>query len=60
MTNKEEIMKKLLKDVFIDQYGNRFYADTVEELRSQIKNGGSTVHKMYQDKGGKAFISVIL
>ncbi len=36
--------------LYIDQYGNKFYASTVKELRSQIGNGGSRVSKMYVDK----------
>ena len=35
------------KRLFLDQYGNRFYANTVKELRSKIGMGGSKVHKMY-------------
>lgn len=40
-------MKKYL---FIDQYGNRFSADTVKELRAQIEGGDSKVSIQYQDK----------
>lgn len=36
--------------LYVDQYGNRFYASTVAELRSQIGMGGSRVSKMYRDK----------
>ena len=35
--------------LYIDQYGNRFYAKTLKELRAQIGNGGSKVSKMYRD-----------
>ena len=42
-------MKKMLT-LYIDQYGNKFYASTVKELRSQIGMGGSRVSKMYVDK----------
>lgn len=38
------------KMLYIDQYGNKFFASTVKELRSQIGNGGSRVGKMYRDK----------
>ena len=38
------------KRLFIDQYGNRFYAHTVKELRKQIGGGGSKVEKMYRDR----------
>jgi hypothetical protein len=37
------------RNLYIDQYGNRFYASTVQELREQIKDGGSRVSKMYVD-----------
>lgn len=36
--------------LYIDQWGNRFWAKTVEELRKQIGSGGSRVSKMYCDK----------
>lgn len=36
--------------LYIDQYGNKFYARTVKDLRSQIGMGGSRVGKMYRDK----------
>lgn len=36
--------------LYIDQWGNRFYASTVKELREQIGMGGSRVSKMYVDK----------
>lgn len=36
--------------LYLDQYNNIFYAHTVNELRKQIKNGSSTVHKMYSDE----------
>lgn len=35
--------------LFISQYGEKFYANTVKELRSQINMGGSRVSKMYVD-----------
>ncbi len=42
--------------LYIDQYGNKFYAATVKELRSQIGMGGSRVSKMYVDsKDGKQY-----
>jgi len=42
-------MRKSLR-VFIDmRTGEHFFARTVKELRSQIGNGGSRVHKMYID-----------
>lgn len=36
--------------LYIDQYGNRFGAATVKELRAKIGCGGSRVSKMYRDK----------
>lgn len=43
--------------LYIDQYGYKFYAATVKELRQQIGNGGSKVSKMYVDsnKDGKTY-----
>ena len=38
------------KRLFIDQYGNKFFASTVKELRSKIGMGGSSVLKMYVDR----------
>lgn len=35
--------------LYIDQYGNKFTARTVRELRSQIGGGGSRVTRMYVD-----------
>lgn len=36
--------------LYIDQYGTKFWAKTVTELREQIGMGGSRVSKMYRDK----------
>jgi hypothetical protein len=47
--------KRLL---YVDQYGNRFYASTVAELRSQIAMGGSRVSKMYRDKKDGSVVHV--
>jgi hypothetical protein len=38
------------RKLFIDQYGNRFYAKSVKDLRSQIGGGGSRVSPMYVDR----------
>lgn len=38
------------RKLYIDQYGNRFWACTLKELRSQIGGGGSRVSTMYRDK----------
>lgn len=38
------------RTLYIDQWGNRFWANTVKELRNQIGMGGSRVSKMYRDK----------
>ncbi len=46
---------KCLNKLYIDQYGNKFYARTVKELREKI--GGGTVSKMYCD-GSKDFPGV--
>lgn len=35
--------------LYLDQFGNHFYARTVKELRAQIEGGGSRVSKMYVD-----------
>lgn len=35
--------------LYIDQYGNRFYARTVKQLRLQIGMGGSRVSRMFAD-----------
>ena len=36
--------------LYINQYGDRFWARTVKDLRSQIGAGGGRVDKMYVDK----------
>lgn len=36
--------------LYLDQHGNRFWANTVRQLRKQIGMGGSAVRKMYRDK----------
>lgn len=36
--------------LYIDQWGSRWWASTVDELRRQIGMGGSRVSKMYVDK----------
>ena len=36
--------------LYVDQYGNRYCAKTVKELRSQIENGWCRVNKMYVGK----------
>lgn len=42
--------KTVHRRMFVDQYGNRFYAQTVKELRRQIGMGGSRVSIMYRDR----------
>ena len=44
------LINKKAKRLFIDQYGNRFFAHTVNDLRKQIGMGGSKVEKMYCDR----------
>ena len=36
--------------LYLDQWGNRYWANNVRELRKQIGMGGSKVSKMYVDK----------
>jgi hypothetical protein len=36
--------------LYLDQWGNRFWASTLKDLRKQIEMGGSRVAKMYVDK----------
>lgn len=38
--------------LYLDQYGNRWFARTVAELRAQIGGGGSRVSKMYAERAG--------
>ena len=40
---------KTKQRLYVDQYGNRFYAATLKELRAKIAMGGSRVSKMYRD-----------
>lgn len=44
--------------LYLDQYGTRFYASTVKELRAQIGMGGSKVSKMYRDKKDGSIVHV--
>jgi hypothetical protein len=41
---------KPVRKLYLDQYGMRYYATTVKELRGQIAMGKSRVGKMYLDK----------
>lgn len=43
-------MKTKLTRLFVDQYGQKFYAATVKELRAQIHGGGCKVSRMYVDR----------
>ncbi len=36
--------------LYIDQYGSKYWAKTVRDLRSKVGMGGSRVRKMYADK----------
>lgn len=36
--------------LYMDQFGNYFFARTVKELRRQIGMGGCRVSKMYRDR----------
>lgn len=51
-----------MRKLYIDQYGNRFYAGTVKELRSKIGMGGSRVSKMYQNtkQGGIVHVGYVI
>lgn len=40
--------RKLL--LYMDQFGNHFYARSVKELRQQIGRGGSRISRLYQDR----------
>ena len=48
--------------LFIDQYGERYSASTVAELRARVGNGGSRVERMYKDKpdGAAAHIGYVI
>jgi hypothetical protein len=48
MTHKQHTNKRA-PSLYVDQFGNRFMAHTVKELRKLIGNGGSRVSCMYQD-----------
>lgn len=53
---KSSNSKKGQQLLYVDQYGDRFYASTVKELREQIGLGGSRVRPMYFDgKDGKLY-----
>jgi hypothetical protein len=39
--------------LYLDQYGNQWFARTVAELRKQIGAGGSRVTRMYEDRGNR-------
>lgn len=52
------IIDKKSKRLFLDQYGNCFYAHTVKELRKQIGMGGSKVEKMYCDRKDGSVIHI--
>ena len=41
--------------LYVDQWGNKFYARTIKELREKI--GGGRVSKMYVDREGRAYHS---
>lgn len=36
--------------LYIDQWGSKYWAKTVKELRERVGMGGSRVSKMYRDK----------
>lgn len=51
-------IERKAKRLFIDQYGNHFYAHTVKELRRQIGMGGSAVTRMHVDRKDGSTITV--
>lgn len=51
-------MNKKPRRLFLDQYGNRFFARTVAELRKQIGMGGSRVSRMYCDRKDGTTVAV--
>lgn len=38
-----------MRKLYIDQYGSKFYASTLKELRRQVSTGGNRVSIMYVD-----------
>lgn len=50
------------RTLYIDQYGNLFWASTRKELREQIGMGGSRISKMYRDKtdGSVVFVGYVI
>jgi hypothetical protein len=44
--------------LFLDQYGNKFWATTVAGLRDNIGMGRSRVSKMYRDKADGSAVHV--
>ena len=44
--------------LYVDQWGNRFVARTVKELRAQVGMGGGRVSTMYADRGDGAHFKV--
>jgi len=37
--------------LYVDQFGNHFYARTVRELREKVGSSGSRIAKMYVENG---------
>ena len=37
--------------LYLDQYGNHFYARTVRELQEKVGSSGSRIAKMYVENG---------
>lgn len=46
------------RTLYLDQYGSRFWANNVRELRKQVGMGGSKVSKMYRDKKDGSIVHV--
>lgn len=51
-----------MKNLYVNQYGQRYYASTVKDLRQQVRNGGSRVSRMYIDgpKGETLHIGYVI
>lgn len=48
--------------LYLDQYGNHYFAKTVKELRSKVDGGGSRVSRMfvYKRNGSTAHVGYVI
>ena len=44
--------------LYLDQWGHKYWAKTVKELRAQIEGGGRRVSKLYRDKKDGSVVSI--